>query len=49
MSEIRMVIWLNLIIGLYNMYIFGIGDKWFNLIVGSLNIAVWVFFRRVEK
>tara|TARA_B100000287_G_C20554554_1_gene749874 strand:- start:218 stop:370 length:153 start_codon:yes stop_codon:yes gene_type:complete len=45
MSEIRMVIWLNLIIGLYNMYLFGIGDNWFNFIIGSINIGVWVFYR----
>ena len=37
--------WLNLIIGIYNIYLFGIDFNMFNIIIGSLNIGVWVFFR----
>ena len=39
--------WLNLFIGIYNMYLYSQGDWWFNLFVGALNIGVWVFFRKV--
>tara|TARA_Y100001970_G_scaffold281636_1_gene392850 strand:- start:278 stop:487 length:210 start_codon:yes stop_codon:yes gene_type:complete len=37
--------WINLIIGVYNIYCFSIGHLMFNLIIGVLNIGVWVFFR----
>ena len=37
--------WLNLFIGFYNIYLYSVGDKWFNLIIGALNIGVWVFYR----
>ncbi len=37
--------WLNLFIGLYNMYLWGIDGNMFNIVIGSLNIGVWAFFR----
>ena len=40
------IIWFNLIIGFYNLYLYSINDGWFNLFVGSLNIGVWVFNRK---
>ena len=41
--------WLNLFIGLYNMYLYTNGGSLFwNFIIGSLNIGVWVFFRKVK-
>ena len=44
----RYAAWLNLFIGLYNIYLYvNGGDLWFNLLIGSLNIGVWVFFRKV--
>ena len=46
-EAIRYSAWLNLFIGIYNMYLYAQGDWWFNLLVGSLNIGVWVFFRKV--
>jgi len=46
-EAIRYSAWLNLIIGFYNMYLWNQGDWWFNFVVGSLNIGVWVFFRKV--
>ena len=46
-EAIRYSAWLNLIIGFYNMYLYAQGDWWFNLLVGTLNIGVWVFFRKV--
>ena len=40
--------WLNLFIGLYNMYLWGLDGNMFNIIIGSLNIGVWAFFRDGE-
>ena len=37
--------WLNLFIGIYNIYLFGMDYNMFNIIIGSLNIGVWVFYR----
>jgi len=45
---IRAAAWLNLFIGFYNIYLYNQGDWWFNLLIGSLNIGVWVFFRKVK-
>ena len=39
--------WLNLFVGLYNIYLFSNEGWWFNLLIGSLNIGVWVFFRKI--
>ena len=45
---LRYIIWFNLFIGLYNLYLYmNGGDWWFNLLIGSLNIGVWVFFRKI--
>ena len=41
----KWVIWLNLIIGFYNIYLFVNDWWWFNIVIGSLNIGVWVFNR----
>ncbi len=41
----KIIIWFNLVIGLYNMYLYSLEWNLFNLIVGSLNIGVWVFNR----
>ena len=42
---IKLTIWFNLFIGLYNLYIFNEMNSLFHLVLGSVNIAVWVFFR----
>ena len=42
---LKLTIWFNLFIGLYNIYIFNEINSLFHLVLGSLNIAVWVFFR----
>ena len=42
---LKLTIWFNLFIGLYNLYIFNEIDSLFHLVLGSVNIAVWVFFR----
>ena len=46
---LRYAILLNLVIGLYNLWMYVIGDWWFNLLIGSLNIGVWVFNRDIGK
>ena len=46
-EAIRYTAWLNLFIGIYNMYLYSQGDCWFNFLIGTLNIGVWVFFRKV--
>ena len=42
---IKMTIWFNLFIGIYNLYVFNEINSFFHLILGSINIGVWVFFR----
>ncbi len=46
-EAIRYSAWLNLFMGIYNLYIYNQSDWWFNFVVGTLNIGVWVFFRKV--
>ena len=41
----KMTIWFNLFIGMYNLYIFNEINSFFHLVLGSINIGVWVFFR----
>ena len=43
---LKYVLWLNLILGFQNLYFYVNNDSIFNLLVGSLNIGVWVFFRK---
>ena len=42
---LKWTIWFNLFIGIYNLYIFNEINSLFHLVLGSMNIAVWVFFR----
>jgi len=44
-ETLEMAIWINLIIGIYNLFIFANMDSNFHLVLGSLNIGVWVFNR----
>ena len=46
-SGLVAAVWLNLFMGIYNLVLYGYSDHWFNLMVGSLNIGVWVFFRHL--
>ncbi len=48
-ENIRASAWLNLFVGLYNMYLYSQGDWWFNFIIGSLCIGAWVFFKKIQK
>jgi len=44
----KMTLWLNLVIGIYGIYLYSVGHSLFNLIIGSINIGVWVFLRKVK-
>ena len=41
----KMIIWFNLFIGIYNLYVYNEMNSLFHLVLGSINIGVWVFFR----
>ena len=43
------IVWINLFIGLYNIYSYVNSDWLFNLIIGILNIGVWVFNRKIQR
>ena len=42
---LKFTLWFNLFIGIYNIYVFNELNSLFHLVLGSLNIGVWVFFR----
>ena len=42
---IKYMIWINLVVGLQNLYFYVNNDSLFNLAIGALNIGVWVFYR----
>ena len=42
---LKSTIWFNLFIGIYNIYVFNELNSFFHLVLGSVNIGVWVFFR----
>ena len=43
---LKFTIWFNLFIGIYNIYVFNELNSLFHLDLGSVNIGVWVFFRK---
>ena len=44
-NNLKITVWFNLFIGFYNIYMFNELNSIFHLVLGSLNIGVWVFFR----
>ena len=44
---LKWILWLNLALGLQNLYFYVNNDSLFNLVIGALNIGVWVFYRKV--
>lgn len=42
---LKSIIWFNLFIGIYNLYVFNEISSLFHLVLGSMNIGVWVFYR----
>ena len=45
-QTIKYIIWFNLFIGIYNLYMFNELNSIFHLVLGSMNIGVWVFCRQ---
>ena len=45
---LKFIVLLNLVIGFYNLYLFAYSNLLLNLIIGSMNIGVWVFFRDMK-
>ena len=39
---------INLIMGIYNLYLYSISELLFNLVIGSMNIGVLIFFRDIK-
>jgi len=48
-NDIKWIIRINLLIGMYNLYLWVEGNVLFNLLIGSLNVGVWVFYRNYDK
>ena len=46
---IKYILWINLAFGLQNLYFYVNNDSLFNLVIGALNIGVWVFYRSKTK
>ena len=44
-SYLSLIIWFNLIIGIYNLYVFNEMSSTFHLILGAFNVGVWSFNR----
>ena len=45
---LKLIITLNLLLGIFNLYLFSQNFLIFNLLVGSANMGVWVFFRDLK-
>ena len=45
---LKFTIYLNLFLGIYNLYLFYYSTYLLNLVIGSLNIGVWIFFRDMK-
>ena len=46
--QLAAIVWFNLGMGVYNIYIFHVEYIIFNLAIGVLNIGVWAFLRNEE-
>ena len=44
-TMIKYILWINLALGFQNLYFYVNNDSLFNLVIGALNIGVWVFYR----
>ncbi len=47
-KQLAVIVWFNLFIGIYNIYVFQVEHIIFNLAIGIFNIGVWVFLRNEE-
>ena len=48
-TYLKYILWINLAVGIQNLYYYVNNDSIFNLIIGALNIGVWVFYRGKVK
>jgi len=46
---IKLIIKLNLILGMYNLFLYAQSHMLFNLLIGSVNIGVWVFYKDIKN
>tara|TARA_B100000902_G_C27291305_1_gene907291 strand:- start:1723 stop:1938 length:216 start_codon:yes stop_codon:yes gene_type:complete len=44
----KFAIKINLFIGLYNLFLFSFSGMYINLVVGAMNLGVFIFFRDVK-
>jgi hypothetical protein len=44
---LKSVIWFNLLVGIQNIWFYTNNDSMFNLVIGCINIGVWVFNRSI--
>ena len=48
-TYLKYILWVNLAVGFQNLYFYVNNDSLFNLVVGAINIGVWVFYRSKTK
>ena len=48
-TYLKYILWLNLALGLQNLYFYVNNDSLFNFTIGALNIGVFVFYRSKTK
>ena len=46
-KAIKWVLWINLVVGVQNLYYFFNNETILNLLIGSANLVVWVNWRHV--
>ena len=44
----KFAIKINLLMGLYNLFLFTFSGMYFNLVIGAMNLGVFIFFRDVK-
>ena len=47
-NNIKNILLLNLLVGVHNIINFSINGYWTALIIGAINIGVWVFLRDMK-
>ena len=44
----KFAIKINLFMGIYNLFLFTFSGMYFNLVIGAMNLGVFIFFRDVK-
>ena len=47
-ESFKVVVWLCLVIGLWNMYLYIDGRWWYNWVIGIINLTVWFNLRNYK-